>query len=317
MLRVDTLRVSVTDRCNLRCRYCTPWRDALSMRSDSILSLEDIACVVQCMTETCDVGLIRITGGEPLARNGVLKLVRALSHTGVPIALTTNGQRLDSMAIALRAAGVVRLNVSLDTLRPDHFERICRCGDLEFTLDGLRRARAAGFEQIRTNTVVLRDYNVDELPSIARYAWRNGFEPRFLELMRAGPADQHHRRWFVSRDEILNRLGSHFDLEPLPSDRGSTSRLYRAFERGAAVGAIGVIAPVSMPFCASCSRLRLSAAGKLIGCLMRDEGIDVRPWLRSGADVQALRRMAGRALAQKRAGSPPGRRPISLVGIGG
>ncbi len=264
-----------------------------------ILNLEELALVVESIVLACPVKRIRITGGEPLVRRGLLGLVQQLHTTGVELALTTNGQRLAAWAGALREAGVLRLNVSLDTLLPGCFERLTRGGELRRTLAGLEAARQASFRSIKLNTVVIRGYNEGELPALVEFAWQHGFQPRFLELMRLGPTRHNHRLWHVPRAEIMDRLRHRFSMEPIPDAPGTTADLYHARDEAGRSGTIGIIAPESLPFCSHCRRLRLTASGKLIGCLMRGDGIDLRPWLQNERTPERLTQLVAEAMSQK------------------
>ncbi len=288
MRHVDALRLSLTTQCDLHCRYCRPPRTCGRPPADetvpkSLLSVAEMVTVVRLLQEHSDLRKVRLTGGEPLLRPEVVEVVRALSALGVEVAITTNGQRLAGLAARLGEAGLSRVNVSLDTLDPERFRQLMGGGSLVKTLLGLEEARRAGLVPIKTNTVVLRGVNEEELTQIATYAFERGFEPRFLELMAVGAARLRHPGWFVPAEEILTRLSSCFSFEPLDYDGRAPARMFLASRGRRPLGRLGIIAPETMPFCQGCSRLRLTAEGELVGCLMQERGIDLRPWLRLSA----------------------------------
>ncbi len=280
---VTYLRVSVTDRCNLRCFYCLPHDCGIPRRAEQ-LSFEELAQVV-----SVGVGLgiskIRITGGEPLVRPGVIEFVRALrALPGIAdLALTTNGTLLADQAPALKAAGLMRINVSLDSLRPAVFRAISGRNDLPRVCAGIAAARAAGLQPIKLNVVVMRGVNDDELPAMIDFATAEGAQARFIEYMPLGLA----QRWqssYVSRAEILDRIRSRLTPEPPRQQPGDTATYY-ALRDG---GEVGIISPVSCRFCELCNRLRLTADGKLRPCLTSEGEVDVRAALRPGASTAAL-----------------------------
>lgn len=314
-----SLRVSVTDRCDLRCAYCMPEEGRpLSPRSE-ILSYEDIAQFVRAVRAAYGVFHVRITGGEPLVRPQLENLIGMLAAEGIrDVALTTNGQLLAQKADALKRAGLGRVNISLDSLRPDVFARITRGGVLQRTLDGIEAALAAGLRPVKLNTVVLRGINDQEAPDLVRFAIGHGCQIRFLELMPIGEAAASFDRLFVSSADTRASLRGRFQLEPLPIDSSSTSRDYRIQDLAGRMTIAGFISPTTEPFCAGCRRLRLTAKGSLIGCLARPQAIPVADLLRNGAtrDPGLILAAVEAALGLKRRNSEFAQ-PLEMVQIGG
>ncbi len=283
-----SLRISVTDRCQLRCRYCMPVGGVGRVKQNAVLSFEEIVRFVRALNSRFGLSKIRLTGGEPLVRPGIIDLVAMLAHEGVPdLALTTNAQYLAPLAHDLRRAGLRRVNISLDTLDPRVYWRLTRGGDLGRVLEGISAAESAGLRPVKLNAVVMRGVNDSdrELAKLARYAARAGCEVRFLELMPIGPAAARHEEQFVSSAEVRRRLSRTFDLRPSPGcttggRSGGTSRDYLTRDEAGREGVIGFIASCTAPFCRGCNRLRLTATGRLLGCLAQREGLDLGPLLR-------------------------------------
>ena len=259
---------------------------------------------------------MRLTGGEPLLRAGLDRLVAMLAAAGAAdLALTTNGQRLAEMAGPLKQAGLNRINISLDSLSPATFAAITRGGILEKTLAGIAAARRAGLDPVKLNMVVMRGENDHEVADLVRFAVEHGCQMRFLELMPIGVAAAGFEDRFVSSAEVLERLAGEFALTELPVDPRSTSRNFVAEDQSGRWTTIGFISPSSQPFCAGCRRLRLTAAGVLLGCLARPTGIPIAPLLRSGSelDAEALVAAVEQALGMKRIGQ----RVCAAAGDGG
>jgi cyclic pyranopterin phosphate synthase len=277
------LRVSVTERCNLRCFYCLP-RSCTPPRVEERLGLEEIAEIVR-VGARLGINKVRITGGEPLVRRGLVDFVRVLN--GIPgideLALSTNGTLLAAHAAALRAAGLRRVNVSLDSLRPAVFRSVSGRDDLQRVLDGIATARQAGLHPVKINVVVMRGVNDDELTAMLDYARDTGAQVRFIEYMPLGLAQQ-WKRSYVPCAEILERIGTHLADEPARRQPGDTATYY-ALRAG---GEVGVISPVSCRFCDLCNRLRLTADGRLRPCLTADGEVDLRPCLRPTLDAGAI-----------------------------
>ena len=302
-----TLRISVTDLCQHRCVYCMPLDGVPKVPHGDVLRLEEMAQFADAVRRVAGLSKVRITGGEPLVRPGVGQLLRLLAGQGVAdIALTTNGAALAEMAAELRSAGLQRVNVSLDTLVPETYRRLTRGGDLAGALAGIDAAMAAGLNPVKLNTVVLRGLNDHEVLDIARFALERGCQPRFLELMPIGPAAERMREWQVTTGEVRARLAAAFDMAPIGRERGGSSERFKV--RGHGVdGLVGFISPQTSPFCSDCRRLRLTATGRLLGCLAQQDGAPhgalrtSGPWLASAADQP----QQDDPFAQSHAGLPP------------
>ncbi len=285
---VTDLRISVTDRCNYRCTYCMPSAEYEWIDRREILSYEEIVRLVGVFT-ALGIQKIRITGGEPLLRRDLHRLVGRLARVeGVTdLCLTTNGSLLGESAPALAAAGLRRVNVSLDTLSPEKFRCITRRDDLEKVLEGLSRARDHGLHPVKINTVVERGLNHDEIVSMVEFASRNGFPIRFIEYMDVGNANSWRMEKMVPKEEILQILRAAYRMEEVGRNDGNApSTVYRLADGNVEVG---IIASVTDPFCGGCTRLRLTADGKLVTCLFSEQGSDIKKLLRSGAGDEDLR----------------------------
>lgn len=305
---INYLRISVTDRCNLRCIYCLPPEGIRLLPHDEVLTYEEIATIARLASEL-GINKLRLTGGEPLVRARLQELVAMLAGIdGIDdISLTTNGVLLKQYAAELKQAGLKRVNVSLDSLSRDKFERITRHNNLDEVLQGIEAAKACGLNPVKVNMVVMRGTNDDEVMDFARLTITEGWHVRFIELMpfaTDNPPDGHSiggktnlHPQFVSANEIKERLNRLGELEPSLPITGSGPAKYFRFPQ--AVGTIGFIAPVSQHFCFSCNRLRLTAEGKLRPCLLSDHEIDLRQPLRSGASPQELKRVITEAIQAK------------------
>jgi cyclic pyranopterin phosphate synthase len=319
MMPPVSLRISVTDRCSLRCLYCAPSGRAAKYRGEKMLTFEEIAEFARLVAARYGLTKIRITGGEPLIRPGIEDLVRMLANAGAPVlALTTDGQRLAAMAELLKQAGLHRVNISLDSLQPAAYAAITGGGVLAKTLEGIEEARRAGLDPIKLNMVVLRGMNQQEPPGLVRFAMEHGCQARFLELMPIGEAASRFDSLFVPSSEVRAKLESEFRLTAREMAFQNTSRDFVAEDRDGRKAVVGFISPSSEPFCGGCRRLRLTSTGTLIGCLARDEAIPLAPLLRQagGQDTEGLVAALERALATKR---QDGRfeQPRRMVGIGG
>ena len=299
--RIDYLRISVTDRCDLRCIYCMSEQMQFLPRAQ-LLTLEEIVRLGRVFVEL-GVRRIRITGGEPLVRRNVLSVFEQLGRLpGLQdLSLTTNATQLPRHATALKAAGVRRINISLDSLQPQRFRRITRNGDLSRVLAGIEAARAAGFERIKINAVILRGRNHDEVRDLTRFALRRGMDISFIEEMPLGSIDEHDRaEAYCSSDEIRRMLEEEFELRPSSLQTGGPSRY---FEVAGESGRIGFISPHSHNFCDQCNRVRLTATGRLLLCLGQEHSVELRPLLRAHPlDDEPLRRRIVEALKLKPAG---------------
>ena len=296
----DNLRLSVTDRCNLRCFYCMP-EEAVQFRQRSeILQFEEIERFVR-ISVALGVRRLRITGGEPLVRAGLPALVRQLAAIpGVAdLAMTTNGLLLAEHAAPLRAAGLQRLNISLDSLRETTFRRIARRDGLARVLAGIDAAVQAGFDKIRLNTVAIRGITESEVIALAEYALAHAMELRFIEFMPLDAGDTWERRTVVGQDEIVATIGAVWALEPVPARGAAPADRWRYTDTGQTVG---VIPTVTKPFCGDWDRVRLTADGQFRTCLFATDEFDLRAAVRSGeSDAQIAARIEA-AVATKWAG---------------
>ena len=285
---VTYLRVSVTDRCDLRCVYCMAEHMTFLPKAQ-VLTLEELERLASAFIDL-GVRKIRITGGEPLVRKGVMGLFSALSHrlaTGDlgELTLTTNGTRLETFAGELAAAGVQRVNVSLDTLDPEVFRRLTRGGDLAQVLRGLEAAKGAGLA-VKINAVALRDDNAAELPDLIAWAHGQGFDATLIEAMPMGDIDVDRSDQFLSLRQVRDHLESFWTLTDLDLTTGGPARYVRVAETG---GRLGFITPLSHNFCELCNRVRLTCTGTLHTCLGREDASDLRAVLRAGASDTELR----------------------------
>ncbi|MFC0004241.1 GTP 3',8-cyclase MoaA [Micromonospora siamensis] len=296
------LRVSLTDKCNLRCTYCMPAEGLPWLAGPQLLSDDEIVRLVRVAVERLGVTEVRFTGGEPLIRPGLPGIVAAVAalRPRPRISLTTNGIGLERLAPTLRAAGLDRVNVSLDTLDPARFAALTRRDRLADVLAGLAGAAAAGLSPVKLNSVLMRGVNEDEAPALLRFALEHGYELRIIEQM---PLDAQHgwdRATMVTADEILAALGREFDLSPDPAERGAAPAETWLVDGGPA--RVGVIGSVTRPFCGDCDRTRLTADGQVRACLFATEESDLRGALRAGADDEELARRWRTAMWGKRAG---------------
>jgi cyclic pyranopterin phosphate synthase len=320
--RVATdLRVSLTDRCNLRCTYCMPAEGLDWTPSEQLLTDDEIVRLVTIGVRRLGITEVRFTGGEPLLRKGLESIITrvAAPRPRPEISLTTNGVGLARRARALAEAGVDRLNVSLDTLRPERFVAITRRDRLTDVLDGMAAARAAGLDPVKVNTVLLRGVNDDEAVPLLRYCLDAGYELRFIEQM---PLDAQHswqRTQMITAAEILDRLSEAFTLTPDPRERGGAPAERWLVNGGPSV--VGVIASVTRPFCGDCDRTRLTGDGQLRNCLFARSETDLRALLRGGAGDEEIADAWRGAMWAKAAGhgiDDPGflqpDRPMSAIG---
>jgi cyclic pyranopterin phosphate synthase len=279
---ITYLRISVTDKCNLRCVYCMPEHGLPWLPKADILSYEEIAQLVRAAA-SAGVRSIRLSGGEPLVRKDLSRLVAEIAEIdGIEdIALSTNGLLLEEQLDALLAAGLKRVNISLDTLREDRFFEIARRPGLDRVLSAIDAAIARGLAPVKINCVVMRGYNDDEIPAFAQWTRERAVYVRFIELMPVQENLDVQRDAYVSADEILERVQSIGELQPSAGPGGNGPARYFAFPD--APGAVGVISPLSHDYCERCNRVRLTADGRLRLCLFGDHEIDLRAPLRAGA----------------------------------
>ena len=281
-----------------------------------VLSFEEIVAFVTKLQSSFDVRKVRLTGGDPLARRGIVDLVASLAERAIPdLALTTNAQQLSTRAAALHAAGLQRLNISLDSLQPEIFRSIARRGTVADTVAGIDAALHVGLRPVKLNMVVMRGLNDHQLCDVLSFSLKRGCELRFLELMPIGYGAKLFEERFVSTATVQEALSAQFRMEPIARTPGSSSRRYRVWHPNGSEGIVGFISPCSEAFCADCTRLRLTADGRLMGCLARDMGLDVRSLLR-GRDGGALATAARQALRCKRTDTSFAQRAC-MVAIGG
>ena len=316
--RVHTdLRISVTDRCNFRCTYCMPEEGMQWMPREELLTFEELERLARLLVEQHGIRSIRLTGGEPTVRAHLPVLVEKLAALPIDLALTTNGATLQSVAPGLAAAGLRRVNVSLDTLVPDRFVALTRRDQLADVLLGIDAAIDAGLSPVKVNVVVVRGVNDDEILDLARYGRDRGVTVRFIEWMPLDGGDTWTGDQVVSQAEILEQIHSVFPLEPITRGSEPAERFRYLDGRGE----VGVIPSVTRPFCEQCDRIRLTADGQLRSCLFSLEDHDLRGPLRSGANDDELSaaieacvtaKWAGHAIGQVQFVKP--RRSMSQIG---
>lgn len=295
---INYLRLSVTDRCNLRCTYCMA-EDMTFLPKQQILSLEELRDAAAAFVEL-GIKKIRLTGGEPLIRRDILKLVTALS--ALPglneLTMTTNGLLLPNMAKPLKDAGIARLNISIDSLKADRFKQLTRVGELEQVLAGVQAAKAAGFARIKLNAVILAGFNDDEVLDLAHFAIANGLDISFIEEMPLGEISSHRRRdTQITSEHIRQQLAAHYSLLDSAETTGGPSRYLRVADSDSK---IGFISPMSNNFCGSCNRVRMTAEGRLLLCLGNEHSLDLREILRAfPGDSARLKRAIVEAIGDK------------------
>jgi|WetSurSiteA1Bulk_404760.scaffolds.fasta_scaffold04786_2 GTP 3',8-cyclase len=281
------LRISVTDRCNFRCSYCMPLDKYEWIDRGEILTFEEITRLSKLFVQL-GVEEIRITGGEPLLRHGLENLVAQLAGLeGLKdLSLTTNASLLSEKATALAQAGLKRINVSLDTIHPDKFELMTRRDDLANVLEGLFAAKRYGMNPIKINTVIQRGVNDGDILELVEFSRQHGFWIRFIEYMDVGNANNWVSEKMVSKVEILDRINARYPIKEIGRHDESAPAVNYEFLDG--IGNIGVIASVTEPFCAGCTRARLTADGKLVMCLFSDQSCDLKKLIRGGANDETV-----------------------------
>ena len=324
--KINYIRVSVTDRCNLRCIYCKPAKGFQQLARDQILSYEEIIRLVQ-LTVSCGITKVRLTGGDPLVRKDIVKLVEAIVRLKKveDVSLTTNGILLDQMASNLYQAGLRRINVSLDSLKKDNYQHITGRDGLELVLKGIEKARSVGFSPIKINTVVIKGINDDEILDLAKLSLDNPFHIRFIEFMPIGNDQLWREKKYLSCSKIKEYIeaykplvrtaisGPHHSLNNGPA---------QMFEFEGASGKIGFISPLSNHFCPTCNRIRLTADGKIRSCLFSDQEIDIKKPMRSGISDDKLKQLLIKSIKNKPKGHTINQGSLlsfnrSMGGIGG
>ncbi len=296
--KINYLRISVTDRCNLRCRYCMPEEGISKLEHDKILSLEDIARLVK-VGAGIGIRKIRLTGGEPLIRSHIAQLIASIRK--IPeiddIAITTNGVLFCGMAEELKAAGLDRANFSLDTMVAEKFEFITRRNHRTEVKRAIFKALDLGLEPVKINTVVIKGFNDDELLDFAKLAYDFPLHIRFIEFMPIGDVLFWNRDRMISSEEIREKIARRYELTPTKISKGSGPAVY--FKLAGGQGTIGFITPMSHKFCSECNRLRLTAEGKLRGCLYDKREIDLKAALEHKSDDEELKKLFIQAISLK------------------
>jgi cyclic pyranopterin phosphate synthase len=297
--RIDYLRISVTDRCNLSCVYCKPRTAMKALSHPDILTYEEILRLV-AIAVPLGISRVRVTGGEPLIRRGIVNFISSLKKYGglEDISLTTNGLQLEELAEALLAAGKPRLNISLDSLKPERFYRITGTDSWDRVWRGISRAEELGFFPLKINMVPVKGMNEDEVVDFARLTLDRRLHVRFIEFMPIGADDRWRRELCVSSDEVRSAIEREFG--PLaPFSSGTSAGPSDNYQVPGASGVIGFISPITRHFCGSCRRLRLTADGKIRPCLLSDTELDIKSPLRGGCDDRELERLLRLALEIK------------------
>jgi GTP 3',8-cyclase len=284
---IKDLRISVTDRCNFRCSYCMPLDEYDWIHKKEILTFEEISRLATLFVRL-GVEKIRLTGGEPLVRQNLDRLVAKLSSIGglKDLCLTTNGALLAEKVAALKASGLKRVNISVDSLNPEKFRQMTKRGDLSKVLEGIFAAKQHGLHPIKLNAVIEKGLNEDDILSLVEFSRDNGFALRFIEYMDVGNSNDWTSGKLVSKKEIIDKINVQYPLKEVGRAGGSAPSVDYEFIDGR--GDVGVIASVTEPFCSSCTRVRLTADGKIVTCLFSGIGHDVKGLLRGGATDEEI-----------------------------
>ena len=302
---VRDLRISVTDRCNFRCTYCMPAEGMTWLDRSEVLTYEEIERVARICVEKFGVDSLRLTGGEPTVRAHLPQLISKLAALRLPdgtkpdIALTTNGATLRNIALELRNAGLDRINVSLDSLKPERFFAMTRRDELHNVLAGIAEAQIAGFSPMKVNAVVERRANDDEILDLVRYGRDNNVEVRFIEFMPLDATNEWERNKVVSQDEIVATIAAEFPLELMPARGAAPADRWRFLD---GKGTVGVIPSVTHPFCGDCDRVRLTSDGQFRTCLFATDESDIRSLLRNGGTDEEIAALIQVAVGAKWAG---------------
>ncbi|MBI2538872.1 MAG: GTP 3',8-cyclase MoaA [Deltaproteobacteria bacterium] len=284
---IKDLRISVTDRCNFRCVYCMPHDEYEWIDKKEILTFEEITRLARLFARL-GVDKIRLTGGEPLMRRNLELLIAQLSSIeGIKdICVTTNGSLLADKVAGFKAAGLKRINVSVDTLKPEKFKEICKRGDLDKVLEGLFAAQKQGLHPIKVNAVIERGVNDDDIVELVEFSRDNGFFMRFIEYMDVGNTNSWTSEKLVFKKEIVEKINARFPLREVGRENGSAPAVDYEFVDGR--GEVGIVASVTEPFCSTCNRARLTADGKLVTCLFSSTGHDLKALLRGGSSDEEI-----------------------------
>ena len=302
---VRDLRISVTDRCNFRCTYCMPAEGMTWLDRSEVLTYEEIERVARICVEKFGVDSLRLTGGEPTVRAHLPQLIAKLAALRLPdgtkpdIALTTNGATLRNIALELRNAGLDRINVSMDSLKPERFFAMTRRDELHNVLAGIAEAQIAGFSPMKVNAVVERGANDDEILDLVRYGRDNNVEVRFIEFMPLDATNEWERNKVVSQDEIVAAIAAEFPLELMPARGAAPADRWRFLD---GKGTVGVIPSVTHPFCGDCDRVRLTSDGQFRTCLFATDESDIRSLLRNGGTDEEIAELIQIAVGAKWAG---------------
>ena len=300
---ISYLRLSLTDRCNLRCVYCMPEdrEEGLQLLAhEDLLSYEELLRIVNVAVKM-GMNKLRLTGGEPLVRKGVMAFISSLSEIkGLEeIRLTTNGVLLKEKAAGLYESGIRKLNISLDTMRPERFKKITGMDLFEKVWQGIETAEQLGFD-IKLNVVAMNGFNDDEFTDFARLALRSNYQVRFIEFMPVGKNSTWNKQYYISSQELQEMFTDVGTMEPLPGRRmDGPAKVYQIISSDGSTGSIGFISPISHHFCDTCNRLRLTSAGRLRACLLHDQEADLRSLLRSGATDDDVRNLIRQTILDK------------------
>lgn len=294
--RIEYVRVSVTDRCDLRCTYCLPKGFKDFDEPKHWLTFDELEQILRVFVRL-GVQRLRLTGGEPLVRRNVVDLAARIARLGVAdLSLSTNGVQLGRLAEPLRQAGVSRVNVSLDSLRPDRFSEITGGGHLRKVLHGLMAAKAAGFSPVKINTVAMKGVNDDEFEALIEFCITHGFTWRLIETMPIGHTGREAQKQYLDLQSVRVRLAERYTLVPAVAPGGGPARYVRV---GGSDLVIGFITPISQHFCATCNRVRLAVDGRLYLCLGQEDGVDLGALVRAGASEEDLKRAIVTAVERK------------------
>lgn len=294
--QIDYLRISITDKCNLKCIYCMPEKGLKHFAQSEILTTDEIIRIVR-IAGKYGVKQVRLTGGEPLLREDIVPLISGIKGAGIKdLSITTNGQRLASIAQKLKKAGLDRVNISLDTLIADRYRKITRGGEIDRVWEAVSEAESAGLSPVKINMVPVRGVNDDEVARFAALTLYKDVHVRFIEFMPIGNRETWNPDAYLSKEEIMVRASFAGKLVKLPFKGGGPSRNYRI---EGAQGMIGFISAMSDCFCSSCNRLRITAIGKLRPCLFSETSVDLKTPLRNGASDEELETLYRRAVLSK------------------